>query len=335
MFFESETIAGTGSAGTDDGPAATATFNLPSWLTVSSSGAIHVTETFFNGIRKIENGVVSTLAGRDDGNADGPLSTALFRGPSGIVSDDAGNLYIADQANHRIRKVDASGAVSTVAGPTGDLLERGWVDDLLAESRFVRPRGLAIDASQATLYVAEHNRIRRFPLRFRDGVQEVAVRTVAAVGIAGFADGPPTIAQFDNPLGIATTQMGDLFVADTGNFRIRRVTSSGFVTTVAGDGVPALATDPAQFADRRPALQARFQRPSGVAVDPSGTVWIGDGSHVRIYSPFDQTVSTVCSDRRLHQQPIRFDNVTGIAVARGKIYVVDANRLVLLTPHED
>jgi DNA-binding beta-propeller fold protein YncE len=297
MFFEIETFAGTGEPGTEDGPVATATFDLPSWMAVSPSGVVYVAETFHNGIRKIEGGVVSTLASRTGGNVDGPLSTALFRGPSGIVSDRAGNLYIADQANHRIRKIDTSGNVTTVAGPSGSELLRGWIDDLLNEALFNRPMAIAIDATDANLYVSEHNRIRRIPLRFQTGVSRMAVRTVAAVGIEGFADGPAPVAQFDNPLGLAVMHTGDLLVADTGNFRIRRVTPSGMVTTLAGDGVPAVPTDEAQFADERPALHARFERPSRLAIDQTtGIVWVTDGSHLRMYSPLTNTVSTACSD---------------------------------------
>jgi len=335
MFFEVETFAGGDTEGQADGPVATATFQFPSWITVSPSGVVYVTETFPNGIRKIEDGVVSTLIGRDDGNTDGPLKTASFRGPSGIVSDRAGNLYIADQANHRIRMVSTSGVVTTLAGPSGDLLLRGWVDDLFDQSLFVRPEAIAIDATNANLYIAESARIRRIPLVFQSGVDVKAVRTLAAVGIQGFADGPPTTAQFNSPRGLAVMQTGDLLVADTKNFRIRRVAPSGVVTTVAGDGTAASPTDSSEFLDNRPALQARFERPSGLAVDPSGMVWIADGSHVRMYSPLANTVSTVCSDRRLHQQPIKFDRALGIAVLGGKVFVVDANRIRILTPHED
>ncbi|HEY7808429.1 MAG TPA: hypothetical protein VIC34_14620, partial [Croceibacterium sp.] len=113
MFFELETFAGTGVQGTQDGAAAVAMLDTPSWIASVPTGAVYVTETFSNGIRKIENGMVSTLTSRADGNADGPLSTALFRGPSGIVSDRMGNLYVGDQNNHRIRKIDVSGVVTT------------------------------------------------------------------------------------------------------------------------------------------------------------------------------------------------------------------------------
>jgi NHL repeat-containing protein len=341
MFFEVETFAGRGAQGSandsDDGPAATALFNLPFSVVVSPAGVVYVTEAFFNGIRKIEDGVVKTLASRTDGFADGPLSTALFRGPSGIVSDQVGNLYLADQANHRIRKIDAAGNVTTVAGPIGNEQAQGWIDDFGNSARFSRPKGMAIDAMDKTLYVTENQRIRSIPLDFHFGRDSKMVRTVAAVGIDGFADGPPTVAQFNNPTGLVVTQTGDLFVADTGNFRIRRVAPSGMVSTVAGDGVPAVPTDAAQFADGRPALGARFERPTGLAIDPMGTVWVADGTHVRMYVPLTNTVFTACSDTMQHQQPIKFKSAIGITLSRGKIFVVDAgaNQIMRLTPRAD
>jgi DNA-binding beta-propeller fold protein YncE len=294
---------------------------------------VYVTETPSNGIRKIEGGIVSTLASRADGNADGPLSTALFRGPSGIVSDRAGNLYLGDQNNHRIRQIDLSGNVTTAAGPTGDQLLYGWVDELLELALFTRPMALAIDADDANIFLTEHSRIRRFPLRFATGVKNMSVRTVAAVGIEGFADGPPTIAQFSRSVGLAVTQTGDLLVGDSDNHRIRRVTSSGMVTTVAGNG--AAPSDPTQFLSDQPALEASFEGPFGIAIDQAGLVWIADGSHVRIYSPLTNTVSTACSDR-LHQQPITFENAFGgIALSSGKILVVAFSKVIALAPHED
>jgi DNA-binding beta-propeller fold protein YncE len=170
MFFDVETLAGVtddfvGSsadldANSGNGPAAQATLFGPFGITVTPSGAVYVTEPFFNGIRKIENGVVSTLASRTQGSTDGPLSEALFRGPTGIASDQAGNLYIADQNNHRIRKIDTSGNVTTVAGPSGSERLAGWVDDLPNQSLFSRPRAVAVDAAGRSLYVSEHDRIR-------------------------------------------------------------------------------------------------------------------------------------------------------------------------------
>jgi DNA-binding beta-propeller fold protein YncE len=344
MFFEIETFAGTiefiGNskdieADPGDGPVAEAVLFLPFGIAVTPSGAVYVTEPLFNGIRKIENGIVSTLTSRTDGSVDGPLSQALFRGPTGIVSDGAGNLYIADQGNHRVRKIDTSGNVTTVAGPTGPERPAGWVDALTNEALFSHPKAIALDESDRSLYVSEHDRIRNIPLGFVPGRTGMEVRTVAAVGLKGFADGPPLLAQFDQPEGLAVTQSGDFFVADTHNHRIRRVSPSGTVTTVAGDGVPAVPNDATQFADGRPALHTRFERPSGVAIDQTGMVWVTDSTHLRMYNPRSNTVFTACSDQRLHQQPIKFGRAGGIALSGGKIFVVDSGKVMLLTPHED
>jgi DNA-binding beta-propeller fold protein YncE len=344
MFFNVETFAGTidfvGNSldiekNPGDGPAAQATLFVPFGLTITPSGVVYVTEPLFNGIRKIEGGVVSTLASRKDGNADGPLSTALFSGPTGIVSDQAGNLYVSDQSNQRIRKIDTAGNVTTIAGPSGPETPSGWVDDLPDQARFSRPRALALDAADNSLYLCEHDRIRNIPLSFFPSRMSMEVRTVAAVVLKGFGDGPPLLAQFDSPSGLAVSQTGDLFVADTNNFRIRRVSPSGTVTTIAGDGVPAVPTDAAQFADNRPALQARFERPTGIAVDETGKVWVTDGAHLRMYQPRSGLVFTACSDQRLHQQPVTFTRTAGIALSKGNIFVIDAGKVMLVTPHQD
>ena len=195
------------------------------WMAVSPSGVVYVTSPANNVIQKVERGVVSDLTNRTRGDTDGPLSTASFHGPSGIVSDKAGNLYIADQGNHRIRKIDTSGNVTTEAGPSGPEKLRGWADDFKNVSLFCSPKAIAIHAANATLYVSEHNRIRSIPLNFVHGRDRMSVGTVAAVGIKGFADGPALIAQFNDPWGLAVTQMDDVIVADTFNHRIRHVNS--------------------------------------------------------------------------------------------------------------
>jgi DNA-binding beta-propeller fold protein YncE len=334
MFFTVSTFAGAGGVGTADGPVATATFARPSAITVSPSGIVYIVETVLNGIRKIEAGVVSTLASRTRGYQDGDLSTtALFNEPGGIVSDHTGNLYLADTNNHRIRKIDTTaGKVTTVAGPFGSQPLQGWADGPLDGVLFNYPDGIAIDPADSTLYVTELHRIRRIPLKGDD-----IVYTVAAVGIAGFADGPATLAQFNEPLDVAVTQIGDLFVADSVNFRIRRVSPSGTVSTVAGDGVPAVSTDKPEFVDDRPALNARFEAINGIAVASSGLGWVADGTHVRMYSPITGTVSTACSDRGTHQQPIEFQDAVAIAILGNNILVVDngANQIIQLTPQPD
>jgi DNA-binding beta-propeller fold protein YncE len=351
MHFEIETFAGTddfvGSsadieANPGDGPVAEARLFLANQIAITPSGTVYVTETFFNGIRKIENGIVSTLTSRTEGSVDGPLSQALFRGPTGIVSGGGGNLYIADQLNHRIRKIDTAGNVTTVAGPSGPERTAGWVDAGFNQALFSLPRAIAFDEPDKSLYVSEHDRIRNIPVdSFQPGLLHTRtsndVRTVAAVGLKGFADGPPLLAQFDLPLGLAVDrQTGDLFVADTNNRRIRRVShSAGTVTTVAGDGRAPAPTDAAQFADGQPALEARFERPRGIAVDKrTGIMFVTDVKHLRMYDPRSNLVFTACSDPE-HRKPIEFaTGASGIALLEdeGKIFVVDHGRVMLLTP---
>jgi DNA-binding beta-propeller fold protein YncE len=327
-------FAGTGVPGDADGPAATASFNRPRTITASPSGVMYVVEgPVANRIRKIEGGVVSTLSRNPRGYADGPLSTARFDGPEGITSDHAGNLYVADRLNHRIRKIDtAAGSVTTIAGPAGSAPLQGWADGGFPGALFNHPTGIAVDAGDNNVYVSELHRIRRIPLTADD-----IVHTVAAVGIAGFADGPPTLAQFDEPVDLVVTQTGDLFVADIDNNRIRRVSPSGTVTTAAGDGVPAVPTDKPEFSDDRPALSARFESVNGVAIDPTGIVRVADGTHVRMYSPHTNTVSTACSDPGTHQLPIEFNDALAIVVSEGGIFVVDngSHQIIRLTPHLD
>lgn len=335
MFFELDTFAGDGIKGDIDGPVATARFNLPGWVAAAPSGdAVFVAETFWNGLRRIQGGNVSTLGGRAQGTVDGLLPAVSFSGPSGLACDRTGILYVADQGNHRIRKVDGD-MVTTVAGPSGTDRPRGWIDDLLGEALFSRPTALALDPTDSLIYVAEHDRIRRLALQFQPSITSKSAVTIAGVGIKGFADGPAPVAQFNNPRGLAVTQTGDLLVADTSNLRIRVVTPDGLVTTLAGDGVPVDPDDASRFLDGQPALQARFERPWGLAIDAYGTVFIGDGSHVRMYSPIANTVSTACSDPGTHHNPIKFDGAKGLAIADGKILVVDGDKISRLTPHED
>ncbi len=337
MHFDVSVFAGAGGVGQADGPKLTATFDHPDSIAVSPSGVVYVTEFLSNGIRKIEGDTVSTPGSRNRGTADGPWQTAaLFDGPQGIACDHNGNLYVADQVNHRIRKIDVTGNVTTIAGPFGTSERlQGWADGPAGGCLFNYPLGIDVDGTGGIIYVSEYHRIRCVPLS-RDGM----VYTVAAVGIPGFADGPATLAQFNQPLDLKVTQTGDLFVADSVNLRIRRVSPSGMVTTVAGDGVPALPYDKPQFADDRPALNARFELVSGLAVDPTGIVWLADGTHVRMYSPFTNTVSTACSDKG-HQHPIEFVYATGIAFWEGNILVVDGpvgaapNQIIQLTPIPD
>ncbi|NVO32359.1 NHL repeat-containing protein [Hymenobacter lapidiphilus] len=225
--------------------------------------------------------VVSTVAGQSKaGFAEGPPTTALFNRPLGVAVDAQGNLYVADTENRRIRKITPDGFATTVAGSGGAAL----VDGPAATAAFNGPRGVAVDAD-GTLYVADtgNHCIRQV----KAGVVTTLAGTVhpALGGLHGFADGPAAAARFSSPYGVAVDAQHNVYVADTENHRIRKI-SGGVVSTLAGNGKNG-------FADG-PGATAQFFWPGGVAVDGAGAVYVADyGTHrLRKVAPAG-TVSTV------------------------------------------
>ena len=216
-------------------------------------------------IRKVTPaGVVSTLAGvaGASGSSDGKGTAASFDGPSGIVADEAGNLYVADTLNHTVRKVTSAGAVTTIAGVAG---ASGFVDGAGSAARFHGPQGLALDASN-NLFVADtnNNAIRKIV------TASGAVTTVAGqAGIAGNTDGANSQARFHYPSGLAVNATGNLYVVDTDNHTLREIASPGAVSTLAGLAGSSGSADGIGTA-------ARFDFPTGVAVDSSGNVYVAD-----------------------------------------------------------
>jgi len=260
------TLAGqAGVSGSADGTGTAARFKHPAGAAVDGAGNIYVADTDNDTIRKITPaGVVSTLAGTPgvSGSADGTGSAASFNGLSGIVVDSAGNLYVADTLNHTIRRITPGGAVATVAGTPG---ASGSADGAGSVARFHGPQGLALDGG-GNLYVADTNNdtIRKVVL------SNWAVTTVAGqAGASGATDGAGSAARFFYPSGVAVDAAGNLYVADTDNSAIREITSSGGVITIAGQpgtGGSADGTDGA----------ARFNLPTGLAVDNSGNIYVAD-----------------------------------------------------------
>lgn len=245
-----------------DGPAADARFSEPRAVAVDTAGAVYVADAINNRIRKIgPDGQVTTVAGGPAGDADGPSAEARFRYPRGVAVDADGNLYVADKDNNRVRKITPVGVVSTLAGgPAGN------ADGPAAEARFTFPEGIAVGPDGA-VYVADagNHRIRRIG---RDG----RVSTLAG-GSPGLADGVSAVARFNTPRAVAADAAGNVYVADAGNNRIRKVTPEGVVTTVAGsergyaNGV---------------GKAARFDEPFGVAVDLAGNLYVADLNNNRI-----------------------------------------------------
>ena len=278
------TLAGIAAAtGPTDGRGSLARFAGPRGIVADGAGAFYVADTNNHVIRKVTlDGVVTTVAGAAGvcGAVDGPLDTARFCGPSGIAMDGSGNLVVSDSLKHTIRRVTPSGSVSTLAG-TADAY--GWTDGVGTSARFGSPSGLAVDGA-GNIWVADtsNHLVRKIST---SGV----VSTVAGLAtFEGDLDGNGASARFRLPYAVAVDSAGNVLVADSGNSTIRRVTPAGDVTTLAG-----LALSPGDADGTGSA--ARFASPSGLAIAPSGDVFISDsaGRTIRRMAP-DGTVTTVC-----------------------------------------
>ena len=200
----------------------------------------------------------------------GPAIKANFKTPAGIAFDPEGNLYIADRENHRVRKVDTSGNISTFAG----IGEAGFSgDDAPAVmARLNLPSGVVAD-QKGNLFVSDRSNDR---IRVVD--KKGVIRTYAGSGVAGFQGdaGPALKAQLDKPFGIALDEAENLYIADRNNNRVRKVSPEGIITTVAGDGGFFF------MGDNGPAYRASVAAPTGVAVDKKGNLYIADRNNNRI-----------------------------------------------------
>jgi hypothetical protein len=210
------TLAGTaGSSGSEDGPGSTARFDKPYGVAVDSGGNVYVSDEYNHTIRKIAAGVVTTLAGEagTNGKADGTGGAAHFNYPLGVAVDSSFNVYVADWANHEIRKISAAGVVTTLAGDAG----YGRADGVGSAARFDRPYFVAVDGI-GNVFVSDdgNDTIRRITA---DGV----VTTVAGTaGSSGRADGVGSAVRFNSPQGIAVDGSGNVYVGDTSNHSIRK-----------------------------------------------------------------------------------------------------------------
>ncbi|HQR44878.1 MAG TPA: NHL repeat-containing protein [Thermoanaerobaculia bacterium] len=260
------TLAGSGYSGSTDGTGAAATFFYPRGVAVDGAGNVYVTDSGSRKIRKVSaGGVVTTLAGTGmHGNIDGPAAEATFAAPTGIAVDAAGNLYVANTATDTIRKITPSGTVSTLAGSG----EKGSADGKGTAATFRSPYGLALDA-EGNVYVADHGNEK-----IRKVAPDGLVTTFAGSGVTGGADGTGTSASFSTPFGMAVDASGNVYVADAGNNKIRKISPEGVVTTFAGSGNCGSADGTG--------AAAAFNGPSGLAVDGAGNFWVADTWNSRI-----------------------------------------------------
>ena len=271
------TVAGTGESGFsgDGGPASEAQLNIPASVAVDGAGNLYIADLFNDRIRKVDaTGTITTVAGTGEsgfGGDGGPATQAQLQPPYGVAVDGAGNLYIVDRSNNRIRKVDPAGTITTVAG-TG---ERGFSGDggPASEAQLRAPTGVAVDGA-GNLYIVDrsNNRIRKVDAAG-------TITTVAGTGERRFGGdgGPASEAQLNYPLGVAVDGAGNLYIADTGNSRIRKVDATGTITTVAGTGERGGFSG-----DGGPATQAQLSQPASVAVDGAGNLYIADTTNSRI-----------------------------------------------------
>ena len=263
--FKIASLAGTAiTMGSADGTGTVARFNEPTDLVINDDGSFLLTDTSNASLRKVTTaGVVTTFAGTSGskGSTDGTGAAARFSAPVGITRDTAGNVYVADQTNHVIRRVTPAGVVTTLAGTAGAAGSTGGTG---AAARFNLPTGVAMGSADV-LYVAD------FGSHTLRKVTTAGVVTTFAgtAGAAGSTDGTGTAARFNKPSGLALDTAGNLYVADTGNSTVRKISPAGVVTTLAGlsaitglkDGTGTLAW---------------FNEPEGVTSDTTGNLYVAD-----------------------------------------------------------
>ena len=324
------TLAGAaGTSGSTNGTGTAALFDNPLGLTVDSGGNVYVADTFNYTIRKVTAaGVVTTMVGTAGvaGSTDGTGTAGLFAVVEGVAVDNKGNLYVADTGNETIRMVTSAGVVTTLAGTVGI---KGHLDGTGSAAQFSNPCGLAVDSS-GNLYVADvgNNTVRKVTSGGAAYTTYGGVVSTFAgsAGNAGYANGTGSAAQFNNPTGLTLDSQGNLYVADAGNNTIRKVTSSGMVTTVAGS-----PTDRSNLSRNGRIILARFNAPNAVAVDSSNNIYVADtgNSEIRLVTAAG-VVSTLAGSAGLRGftdgvgSGAHFNIPEGLAMdSAGNVYVAD------------
>ena len=303
------TLAGsTGLSGTSDGAGASANFFYPDGIAVDGAGVIYVADRSNQTIRKVTaGGIVTTFAGGTGlaGNANGTGIAARFNDPTSVAADTSGNVYVADCKNHSIRKITSSGVVTTFAGGAG---LSGSVNGTGPVARFNSPQGIAVD-SAGNVYVADtgNNTVRKIT---SGGVVSTMAGTA---GQSGGEDGTGAMVRFNNPYAVAVDTVGNVYVSDFNNGSIRKITSVGVTTTLAGTARVIGNVDATGTA-------ARFSGAYGLAVDFAGNVLVTDTfNHTvrRITPGGDVTTVTGAMSRFYYPEGIAVDTAGTVYVADG------------------
>jgi sugar lactone lactonase YvrE len=271
------TVAGTGSVGYtgDGGPATSANVNYTKGCAYDAMGNIYIADSWNNVIRKINaSGIITTIAGTgvqgDSGNG-GPATSAQLYHPYGIVVAPSGDIYFSDTYNNCVKKISATGTISLVAGNSS----QGYSGDgsLAVNAQLYHPFGLALDAA-GNIIIADcfNNAVRK--VTAATGI----ISTIAGTITSGFSGdgGPATAALLAGPSAVAFDAAGNLFIADYSNNRIRKINTSGTISTYAGNGTGAFGGDGGL------ATAASLWIPTGVGVDAAGNVYIADHNNARI-----------------------------------------------------
>src|ERR1051326_6652077 len=281
------TFAGNGTAGSagDFGDPTRAQLHLPLGLTLDSAGNLYIADSANNVIREVSNGIITTFAGNHIAgfSHDNESATvAALNSPSDISFDPSGNLYVADTGNGRVRQISAAGVITTFAGGGTVFTEGGLANGTPLSG----PHGVAVDSGGNVLIAdTDANRIRK--------VANGVITTVAGQGGYGFAgDGnAATNAQMNTPSSIAEDPSGNLYVVDLFNARIRKISPTGTISTVAGNGLTSYSGDGGS------AQNALMNGPFGVAAGAGGAFYISDTNNQRVrLVAADGTISTVAGN---------------------------------------
>jgi sugar lactone lactonase YvrE len=306
------TVAGSGTASLINGPASGAAFRFPEDVVVANDGNIVITDVLNGVLRRFAAGEVSTFAGSGDfGIVNGGATQARFRSPYSLAIDGNGNIYSSDDNDPRIRKITPNGEVSTFAGTDVS----GFAEGNAANAQF-RAGSYLVTNAAGDLIVSDgiNNRIRKI-----SGGQ---VSTVAGTGTGGFKEGNGTEAEFNFPGGIAIDRQGNIYVADRGNHRIRKISADGIVSTLAGSGTQGNKDgnpNEAQFT-----LDMR-----DLVVDQDGNLYLSDLDRIRKITP-QGVVSTIAgSDAGFAEgegTEAKFNYPNGMSInSRGDIFIADLN----------
>jgi trimeric autotransporter adhesin len=312
-------FAGTGTAGSSADQ-----LSGPQGLAVDSAGNLYIADTQNNRVRKVTGGAISTVAGTGTagfGGDGGAAANAQLNAPFGVAVDAAGNLYIAEFSNNRVRKVATNGNITTLAGNgvSGFSGDGGQATGAMLNG----PQGVAVD-SAGNVYIADtaNNRVRQVA---PNGV----ISTVAGTGAAGYSgDGGSAVnAQVGNPTAVAVDSVGNVYIAD-GNARVRKLFLSGLITTIAGTGPRGYSGDGGSGPN------ARLNGPSALAINAAGNIWIADSLNnaVRLlqFTGGGTTVSAVTSGASLLSGPVAPGEVvviwgSGLGPAQLAQYQADSN----------